>query len=183
MCGGRRSFGATTPKFTACNTMQLHRQAGVAHRAAHQADGPRTQLFSRLEGSIRVAAAGTAPVSMTLAATRCTPALLRRPCSIVAQAHGTPPREYTLSEAPKKRLAFFVSGGGSNFKAIHAAMLDGRIGAEAAVSLFRGPIPAETMLLCTQPDHMCMHDACRWSSAMCLAVAACSTRNPMVFPP
>ena len=39
-------------------------------------------------------------------------------------------REYRLEstpQGPKKKLAFFVSGGGSNFKAIHAAILDGRI--------------------------------------------------------
>ena len=34
----------------------------------------------------------------------------------------------------KPRLAIFVSGGGSNFRAIHAGILDGRINAEVAVS-------------------------------------------------
>ncbi len=38
------------------------------------------------------------------------------------------------AETPKARLAVFVSGGGSNFKAIHAAILDGRINAEVVVS-------------------------------------------------
>lgn len=51
-------------------------------------------------------------------------------------AHGTPPA-YTLSQKPPARLAVFVSGGGSNMKAIHAAILDGRINAKIAVSACR----------------------------------------------
>eukprot|EP00899_Mesostigma_viride_P002538 jgi/Mesvir1/12285/Mv00491-RA.1 len=34
---------------------------------------------------------------------------------------------------PKKKLAVFVSGGGSNFKSIHAAIVDGRISGEVVV--------------------------------------------------
>ncbi|EFJ42570.1 hypothetical protein VOLCADRAFT_66954 [Volvox carteri f. nagariensis] len=51
------------------------------------------------------------------------------PCSrqvSAAAQHGSLP-EYTLEPKPPARLAVFVSGGGSNFKAIHAACLDGRI--------------------------------------------------------
>lgn len=39
-----------------------------------------------------------------------------------------------LTEERKPRLAIFVSGGGSNFRAIHTGILDGRINAEVAVS-------------------------------------------------
>ena len=50
-----------------------------------------------------------------------------------ARAHAPP--EYTeVKEKPKARLAVFVSGGGSNFKAIHAACLDGCINGEVVVS-------------------------------------------------
>jgi hypothetical protein len=50
-------------------------------------------------------------------------------------SHGSPPPATAANQAerPKARLAFFVSGGGSNFKAIHAAVLDGRIHADIAV--------------------------------------------------
>ncbi|GLC64850.1 Phosphoribosylglycinamide formyltransferase (GART), partial [Pleodorina starrii] len=51
---------------------------------------------------------------------------LHRSRRVVAAAHGALP-EYTLAPKPPARLAVFVSGGGSNFKAIHAACLDGRI--------------------------------------------------------
>lgn len=54
----------------------------------------------------------------------------RRRSSTAAAA--SPPQE--LSTGSKARLAVFVSGGGSNFKAIHAACQDGRINAEVAVS-------------------------------------------------
>lgn len=40
-----------------------------------------------------------------------------------------------LEAAPRKKLAVFVSGGGSNFKAIHAACLKGTINADVVVSL------------------------------------------------
>lgn len=39
-----------------------------------------------------------------------------RPAAAAAQ----PPQQTPQAEAPKKRLAVFVSGGGSNFRAIHA---------------------------------------------------------------
>jgi hypothetical protein len=44
-----------------------------------------------------------------------------------------PPQD--LNTGSKARLAVFVSGGGSNFKAIHAACQDGRINAEVVVSI------------------------------------------------
>lgn len=43
----------------------------------------------------------------------------------------SPPALQELKKKP--RLAIFVSGGGSNFRAIHAAIFDGRIDAEVAV--------------------------------------------------
>ena len=43
-----------------------------------------------------------------------------------------------------KRLAIFVSGGGSNFKAIHKQMVDGIFEAEVAVS-DRGYSPVQTV--------------------------------------
>lgn len=45
-------------------------------------------------------------------------------------------REIGVVSPVLPRIAVFVSGGGSNFKAIHAAILDGRIRAEVAVSPF-----------------------------------------------
>ena len=47
-----------------------------------------------------------------------------------------------------KRLAFFVSGGGSNFRAIHKQVVDGIFEAEVAVS-YRGLLPRATCLLRT----------------------------------
>ena len=45
----------------------------------------------------------------------------------------------STSTAPKKRLAVFVSGGGSNFKAIHAAILDGTFDADVAAVVTNAP--------------------------------------------
>ncbi|KAL4549954.1 hypothetical protein Ndes2526B_g04933 [Nannochloris sp. 'desiccata'] len=45
----------------------------------------------------------------------------------------------TSSAPPKKRLAVFVSGGGSNFKAIHAAILDGTFDADVAAVVTNAP--------------------------------------------
>lgn len=53
---------------------------------------------------------------------------------VVCSAHGQGvASEPAIDKGPKKRLAVFVSGGGSNFKAIHAACLDGRIHGEVVV--------------------------------------------------
>ena len=52
-------------------------------------------------------------------------------CSTVVAAHAGPPETVNTDT---KRLAVFVSGGGSNFKAIHAACLSGHINAEVVVS-------------------------------------------------
>jgi len=43
------------------------------------------------------------------------------------------------SAPPKKRLAVFVSGGGSNFKAIHAAILNGTFEADVAAVVTNAP--------------------------------------------
>ena len=53
--------------------------------------------------------------------------------AIIAYAH---PDAQRSEGSPLPRLAVFVSGGGSNFRAIHAAILDGRIKADVAVGLF-----------------------------------------------
>jgi phosphoribosylglycinamide formyltransferase len=53
-----------------------------------------------------------------------------RRSSIAAVAAGPP----TDLSAGRGRLAVFVSGGGSNLKAIHAACLDGRVNADVVVS-------------------------------------------------
>lgn len=45
-----------------------------------------------------------------------------------------PPEHVDAAGSSKKRLAVFVSGGGSNFKAIHAACLKGTVNAEVVVS-------------------------------------------------
>lgn len=46
---------------------------------------------------------------------------------MAAAASLSPPAASALANQPPMRLAVFVSGGGSNFKAIHAACLDGRV--------------------------------------------------------
>lgn len=53
-------------------------------------------------------------------------------CSHLARASLAPPL-VEHAAPPKKRLAVFVSGGGSNFRAIHAACQDGRINGEVVV--------------------------------------------------
>jgi hypothetical protein len=47
------------------------------------------------------------------------------------------PPEHVDTAGSKKRLAVFVSGGGSNFKAIHTACQKGLINAEVVVSRTR----------------------------------------------
>jgi hypothetical protein len=44
-----------------------------------------------------------------------------------------PPEQHSCNES-KQKLAVFVSGGGSNFKAIHTAILKGHINADVVVS-------------------------------------------------
>jgi formyltetrahydrofolate hydrolase len=51
----------------------------------------------------------------------------------------TPPESPSTASSPPKRLAVFVSGGGSNFRAIHAAITDGRINADVAVVVTNAP--------------------------------------------
>jgi len=51
--------------------------------------------------------------------------------TVPAAGHALP--EYKLAEKPPARLAVFVSGGGSNMKALHAAIQDSRLNAEIAV--------------------------------------------------
>jgi hypothetical protein len=55
----------------------------------------------------------------------------RRGAAAVTKAG--PPEQHSCNDS-KKKLAVFVSGGGSNFKAIHAACLKGQINAEVVVS-------------------------------------------------
>lgn len=54
----------------------------------------------------------------------------------ITQACPSPPQEVHQEKA---RLAVFVSGGGSNFRAIHAACLDGRINAEVVAVISDKP--------------------------------------------
>ncbi|PSC75099.1 Phosphoribosylglycinamide chloroplastic [Micractinium conductrix] len=55
-------------------------------------------------------------------------------------AHPSPPAGLPpLEPPPKKRLAVFVSGGGSNFRAIHAAFADGGVHGEVAVVVSNSP--------------------------------------------
>jgi phosphoribosylglycinamide formyltransferase len=56
-----------------------------------------------------------------------------RPSVVVAGTGPAPPQLAAGPDAPKAKLAVFVSGGGSNFRAIHAACMDGRINAEVVV--------------------------------------------------
>lgn len=57
----------------------------------------------------------------------------REVTSRAAPPSPTSPGPTTADAAPKPRLAVFVSGGGSNFTAIHAGILAGDINAEVAV--------------------------------------------------
>ena len=66
--------------------------------------------------------------AQSLQRTRFTPVLASSSHPRAAAASGN-----DTSQKPKARLAVFVSGGGSNFKAIHEAVLDGRIHADIAV--------------------------------------------------
>jgi phosphoribosylglycinamide formyltransferase len=61
----------------------------------------------------------------------------------VTAAAASPPERAAAGSAPKSKLAVFVSGGGSNFKAIHAACLSGAINADVVV---RGEEGAEAQL-------------------------------------
>ncbi|GAB4814123.1 hypothetical protein N2152v2_001169 [Parachlorella kessleri] len=65
----------------------------------------------------------------------------RRGCSRFCSAAAQPPPAVPVNvpDAPKKRLAVFVSGGGSNLKAIHSAVLDGQINGEVAVVVSNAP--------------------------------------------
>ncbi len=56
----------------------------------------------------------------------------------------------------QKRLAVFVSGGGSNMRAIHAATLDGRLPASVEVHLLLAILPNHMLIL--GPCHS--HAAC-----------------------
>ena len=49
------------------------------------------------------------------------------------------PRAAATRDAGPARVAVFVSGGGSNMRALHAAMLDGRVDAEVAVVVSNAP--------------------------------------------
>ena len=60
----------------------------------------------------------------------------------------------------KPRLAIFVSGGGSNFRAIHAGILDGRINAEVAVSRHLSSFENCTELVTQLLRVACAADVC-----------------------
>ena len=49
------------------------------------------------------------------------------------------PRAAATRDAGPARVAVFVSGGGANMRALHAAMLDGRVDAEVAVVVSNAP--------------------------------------------
>lgn len=53
-------------------------------------------------------------------------------------AHPQPP-QHSEPAPPSKRLAVFVSGGGSNFRAIHAAVQQGAIAGTVAVVVSNAP--------------------------------------------
>lgn len=59
---------------------------------------------------------------------------LQQSCSRQAVTTRAGPPEQLANTEYKKKMAVFVSGGGSNFKAIHAACLMGQINAEVVVS-------------------------------------------------
>lgn len=74
--------------------------------------------------------------------TSSTPGSRRRPVSRQAPlcSAATPPlHSSAAAEPPRKRLAVFVSGGGSNFKAIHAAIQEGGVHGEVVAVVSNAP--------------------------------------------
>jgi hypothetical protein len=109
---GARSSGAAPPRAAASRALQTAagcRRPAALHRS-RPAPGPLPRLLKQQQQ--------------------------RQRCSIVRATHAPPQQPQPPAEpVPKAKLAVFVSGGGSNFKAIHAACLDGRIHAEVVVSV------------------------------------------------
>ena len=87
---------------------------------------------------LHTAACSSSPPSSRLRPMGSRPA--RRAVSAAAAAQAAPPADVPpAGQPPKKRLAVFVSGGGSNFRAIHAAMLEGGVHGEVAVVVSNAP--------------------------------------------
>ena len=87
---------------------------------------------------LHTAACSSSPPSSRLRPMGGRPA--RRAVSAAAAAQAAPPAGVPPpGQPPKKRLAVFVSGGGSNFGAIHAAMLEGGVHGEVAVVVSNAP--------------------------------------------
>eukprot|EP00798_Chlamydomonas_sp_ICE-L_P032104 gene32104-16617_t len=111
---------------TAANARSLSRKNPATHRSAGsvttRATHPRTQAI----------APSMAPTASCYALSDFSSHHHRSGVRLVASALPSPPSGSGGSDKTKPRLAFFVSGGGSNFKAIHAKMLDGEIDAEVA---------------------------------------------------
>lgn len=65
---------------------------------------------------------------------------LRRKVSVIHASIRPPEIPVPSTSGPAlKRLAIFVSGGGSNFKAIHSAILEGKVNAEVAMVVTNAP--------------------------------------------
>ena len=60
-------------------------------------------------------------------------------CAPLCAAAAHPPPPPPAEAPPKKRLAVFVSGGGSNFKAIHAAIQQGEVHGEVVAVVSNAP--------------------------------------------
>ena len=90
---------------------------------------------------LHIAAGSSSPPSSRLRPTRVRPArrALSAPAAAAAALAGPPADVPPAAQPPKKRLAVFVSGGGSNFRAIHAAMLEGGVHGEVAVVVSNAP--------------------------------------------
>ncbi len=92
----------------------------------------------------RAVAAARSPATAAAAAARPhkRPRTSRPPAErLVARAAAplAPPADPPAADAPRRRLAVFVSGGGSNLRALHAATLDGRCPADVAVVITNAP--------------------------------------------
>lgn len=75
-------------------------------------------------------------------------------CRCYAPTEGNATKGDDSGSGPwRKRLAVFVSGGGSNFKSIHAATLDGSIHGDVAVLVTDKPSEFSTLFdyICTSP--------------------------------
>ncbi len=105
---------------------RIHRDSRLLRGAARPRQ-PRSVAHAVTQAGSPASAAWASLPCPTVSSRQCSHGARLQPCC------ASPP-EHLPGEA-KARLAVFVSGGGSNFKAIHAACLAGTINADVVVSV------------------------------------------------